>query len=229
MKYIEVRKLNYKNYLKNISFIVDDKWNSFYGNCNYIIDILFGKISYDGYINIDGLFLNKTNYNDISKKMYLVSKNNIVFMGKTLYEELLMSGNEKEIIDNYIINLGLSEYKYKNINDISFDKKIIVSILFGLLKKVKFMFFDNVLCFLGVRDRNNIYSLFMKNNIIVLNFTKNPEELVYSLKVIKIPSFECVDTTLINDIKIVDLCERLIDYGLLNKKYINIEEVVSNL
>ncbi len=228
MKYIEVRNLKYKNDFNGISFCLTEKWNSFYGENHNIIPILMGKKEYDGYINIDGNFLNENSIVNLSKKMYLVTKNNM-FVGNNLYEELLMSGNDKDLIDNYIINLGLSNYKYMKINSIPFDKKIIVFILFGVLKKVKFMFLDNVLCFLSSSDRDNIYSFLIKNNIIVLNFTKNPEELVYSLKVIKMPSFIMCDTKDISDIKIIDLCERLIDYGVLDEKYIQIEEVVSNL
>ena len=74
-----------------------------------------------------------------------------------------------------------------------------------------------------------LINILIKNNIIVLNFTKNPEELIYSSKVIRIPSFIMCDTKDINDIKIIDLCERLIDYGILDEKYMQIEEVVSNL
>lgn len=228
MKYIEVRNLKYKNDLNGISFCLNEKWNSFYGEDHNIISILMGKKEYEGYINIDGNFLSKNSISNLSKKMYLVSKKNI-FAGNNLYEELLMSGNDKNLIDNYIINFGLSNYKYMNINNIPFDKKIVVFILFGVLKKIKFIFLDNVLCFLSSSDRDSIYSFLIKNNIIVLNFTKNPEELIYSSKVIKIPSFLMCDTKDINDIKIIDLCKRLIDYGILDEKYMQIEEVVSNL
>ena len=38
-----------------------------------------------------------------------------------------------------------------------------------------------------------------------------------------------VDVKSISDIKIIDLCDRLMDYGLIDEKYTSIEEVVSNL
>lgn len=225
MKYIEVRNLNCND--RKVSFCLDEKWNSFYGRQRNLIPILMGKMKYDGYININGNFLCENSINDLKNKLYCVSKNDHCF-GNNLYEELLMTGNQ-ELVDDYIINYGLVNYKYLEFKNIPFDKKIIVSILFGILKGYKFIFLDNVLCFLSKNDRDNIYSLLMKNNIIVLNFTTNPEELLYSSKIIKLSDFTISSINEIKDIKIIDLCNRLIDYGLIDKCYSSIEEVVSNL
>ena len=63
----------------------------------------------------------------------------------------------------------------------------------------------------------------------VLNFTTNPDELIFSSKVIMLKDFDEVDVKSINDIKIIDLCDRLINYGVLDQKYTSIEGVVSNL
>lgn len=227
MKYIEVRNLKYKNTIKNASFCLSEKWNSFYFSGHTIIPILMGYEEYDGYINIDGNFLSKNNINNLKNKLYYVDKN-FYFISNNLYNELLLSGENSESIDNYIINFGLSNYKYKDINEIPFDKKIIVSILYGVLKKFKFIYLDNILCFLSNDDRDKIYSLLMNNNIIVLNFTTNPEELLYSKNVIK-KDFSICPVTEINDIKIIDLCDRLINYGILKEKSINIDEVVLDL
>lgn len=227
MKYIEVRNLKYKNAIKNASFCLSEKWNSFYFSGHIIIPILMGYEEYDGYINIDGNFLSKNNISNLKNKLYYVDKN-FYFISNNLYNELLLTGENSESIDNYIINFGLSNYKYKDINEIPFDKKIIVSILYGVLKKFKFIYLDNILCFLSNDDRDKIYSLLMNNNIIVLNFTTNPEELLYSKNVIK-KDFSICPVTEINDIKIIDLCDRLINYGILKEKSINIDEVVLDL
>lgn len=227
MKYIEVRNLKYKNVIKNASFCLSEKWNSFYFSGHIIIPILMGYEEYEGYINIDGNFLSKNNISNLKNKLYYVDKN-FYFISNNLYNELLLSGENSELIDNYIINFGLSNYKYIDINEIPFDKKIIVSILYGVLKKFKFIYLDNILCFLSNDDRDKIYSLLMNNNIIVLNFTTNPEELLYSKNVIK-KDFSICPVTEINDIKIIDLCDRLINYGILKEKSINIDEVVLDL
>lgn len=232
MKYIEVRNLRYKNIFKGVSFCLSEKWNSFYGyeNRNELISILLGNYDYDGYINIDGNFLCKSSINDLKNKLYFVDRKSVsYFVGNNLYDELLMTGNDKDLIDDYIINFRLSNYKYLKIDSIPFDKKIIVSILYGILKKYKFIYLNNVLCFLEKEDINAIYTLLMKNNIIVLNFTTNPDELTFSSKVIMLKDFAEVDIKSINDIKIIDLCDRLINYGVLDQKYTSIEEVVSNL
>lgn len=227
MKYIEVRNLKYKNAIKNASFCLCEKWNSFYFSGHIIIPILMGYEEYDGYINIDGNFLSKNNISNLKNKLYYVDKN-FYFISNNLYNELLLSGENSELIDNYILNFGLSNYKYKDINEIPFDKKIIISILYGVLKKFKFIYLDNILCFLSNDDRDKVYSLLMNNNIIVLNFTTNPEELLYSKNVIK-KDFSICPVTEINDIKIIDLCDRLINYGILKEKNINIDEVVLDL
>lgn len=227
MKYIEVRNLKYKNTIKNASFCLSEKWNSFYFSGHIIIPILMGYEEYDGYINIDGNFLSKNNISNLKNKLYYVDKN-FYFISNNLYNELLLSGENSELIDNYILNFGLSNYKYKDINEIPFDKKIIISILYGVLKKFKFIYLDNILCFLSNDDRDKVYSLLMNNNIIVLNFTTNPEELLYSKNVIK-KDFSICPVTEINDIKIIDLCDRLINYGILKEKNINIDEVVLDL
>ena len=232
MKYIEVRNLRYKDIFKSISFCLKEKWNSFYGyeNKDELISILLGYCDYDGYINIDGNFLGKNTINDLKNKLYFIDRRSVhYFVGNNLYEELLMTGSDKDLIDDYIINFGLSNYKYLNITTIPFDKKIIVSILYGVLKKYKFIYLNNVLCFLEKEDARSIYSLLMKNNIVVLNFTTNPDELIFSSKVIMLRDFKNVDVKTISDIKIIDLCDRLMDYGLIDEKYTSIEEVVSNL
>lgn len=223
MKYVEVRNLKYNN--ECISFVFFEKWNSFYGVDNDFLSILMGTKEYDGYININGNFLKN---NNLSDKIYCVNKNDN-FLGINLYDELLMSGGLVSLIDDYIIYFGLSEYKYLSFDKIPLDKKIIASILFGVLNNKKYIYLNNVLCFLSKKDRDCIYSFLIKNNIIVFNFTTNPEELIYSSKVLKLFDYSIYDVKDISDIKIIDLCNRLIDYGLLNDKYINIEEVVCNL
>ena len=232
MKYIEVRNLKYKNIFKGVSFCLTEKWNSFYGNenRNELISILLGNCDYEGYINIDGNFLNKNTIYNLKNKLYLVDRKSVCyFAGNNLYDELLMTGNNKELIDDYIINFRLSNYKFSKIDTIPFDKKIIVSILFGILKKYKFIYLNNVLCFLEKEDIIAIYYLFIINNIIVLNFMTNPDELIFSSKVIMLKDVDEVDVKSINDIKIIDLCDRLINYGVLDQKYTSIEGVVSNL
>ncbi len=227
MKYIEVRNLKTKNIKTKVSFCLNEKWNSFYFSGNLLIPILMGYQDYDGYININGNFLNKNNINNLKNKLYYVDKN-FGFISNNLYNELLLSGENEDIIDNYIINFGLSDYKYKDINNIPFDKKIIISLLYGILRKYKFIYINNVLCFLNNEDRDKIYSLLMKNNIIVLNFTTNPEELLYSKNVIKKDFSICLSKD-ITDIKIIDLCDRLINYGILKERYTNIDEVILEL
>ena len=232
MKYIEVRNLRYKNIFKGVSFCLTEKWNSFYGNekRDELISILLGNCDYEGYINIDGNFLNKNAIYNLKNKLYLVDRKSVsYFVGNNLYDELLMTGNNKELIDDYIINFRLSDYKFSKIDTIPFDKKIIVSILYGILKKYKFIYLNNVLCFLEKEDIIAIYNLFIKNNIVVLNFTTNPDELIFSSKVILLKDFDELDVKSINDIKIIDLCDRLINYGILDQKYTSIEGVVSNL
>ena len=75
---------------------------------------------------------------------------------------------------------------------------------------------------------NKIYSLLIENNIIVLNFTTNPEELLYSKQIIK-KDFSVCSVNEITDVKIVDLCDRLINYGILKEKSIDMDEVIFNL
>ena len=161
MKYIEVRNLKYKNIFKGVSFCLTEKWNSFYGNekRDELISILLGNCDYEGYINIDGNFLNKNAIYNLKNKLYLVDRKSVsYFVGNNLYDELLMTGNNKELIDDYIINFRLSDYKFSKIDTIPFDKKIIVSILYGILKKYKFIYLNNVLCFLEKEDIIAIYN-----------------------------------------------------------------------
>lgn len=221
MKYMEVCNLKYNDNI--ISFVFDEKWNSFYGNCNGLISILMGNKDYDGYININGNFLKN---NCLKNKAYYVSKYDN-FYGNNLYDELLMSGNDK--VDKYIYDFGLSDYKFLSFDDIPLDKKIIGSILFGYLNNKKYFYLNNVLCFLSKKDRDFINLFLIKNDIIVFNFTTNPEELVYSSKVFRMSDYKMCDVKDIADIKVIDLCNRLIDYGLLSDKYISIEEVIGNL
>lgn len=221
MKYMEVRNLKYNDNI--ISFVFDEKWNSFYGNCNGLISILMGNKDYDGYININGNFLKN---NCLKNKVYYVSKYDN-FYGNNLYDELLMSGND--MVDKYIYEFGLNDYKFLSFDDIPLDKKIIGSILFGFLNNKKYFYLNNVLFFLSKKDRDFINLFLNKNDIIVFNFTTNPEELVYSSKVFRMSDYKMCDVKDIADIKVIDLCNRLIDYGLLSDKYISIEEVISNL
>lgn len=227
MKYIDVHNLKYQNVIKNASFCISEKWNSFYFSGDTLIPILMGYEDYEGYINIDGNFLSKNNIYNLKNKLYYVDKN-FYFVSNNLYNEFLLGSENIKLIDEYIIKFELSNYKYINIDDIPFDKKIIVSILYGILKRFKFIYLNNVLCFLSIDDRNKIYSFLIENNIIVLNFTTNPEELLYSKQIIK-KDFSVCSVNEITDVKIVDLCDRLINYGILKEKNIDMDEVILNL
>ena len=115
MKYIDVHNLKYQNVIKNASFCISEKWNSFYFSGDTLIPILMGYEDYEGYINIDGNFLSKNNIYNLKNKLYYVDKN-FYFVSNNLYNEFLLGSENIKLIDEYIIKFELSNYKYINIH-----------------------------------------------------------------------------------------------------------------
>lgn len=164
------------------------------------------------------------------------------FKAETVKEELLqlIDGNE---ITRYLNDIDLEN---KNIDLLNISEKIKLKILIGILKK-ETIIIDNLLSLLS----NSDYKLIMKllNNYIqqegiVLNITHNIEESIYGNRLVVIYNNQllCNDYTLmalrqekllkrlgIGLPFIVELNKYLMDYGLINKYYLNPNDLVSEL
>lgn len=238
MTIIDVRHLKFsykdKKLFDNVSFSVqNNSWNSFYGlnRCGKttLCNILSGKIKADGYININRKYLCNETYPLLKKDVFLVSLETCeYFAADNLYNELILSGESSEIIDEYLLILNLDEYKNKPFNDLSIDKKIITSILYGILIKSKIFLLDNVLCYLKNTDKEKIFNLL--KNYVVCNFTSNPEELLFSDNVTLMnDNFRVCESSNIAEISIIDLCLKLKCYGLIEKENLDIDTVINSI
>ena len=116
MKYIEVRNLKYKNDLNGISFCLNEKWNSFYGEDHNIISILMGKKEYEGYINIDYRKLTiKTGSKTITKSQLINEYGGeLVCYDYELVEGELVDGQVLFTEELYSLFTEEEKYKYRN-------------------------------------------------------------------------------------------------------------------
>ncbi len=169
-------------------------------------------------------------------------KNIIQFKTSTVLEELSQYINENEIY-NYLNEIHLDD---KDTNKLNISEKIKLKILIGTLQN-EVIIIDNLLSLLNSNDYKLVIKLlnnYKKKENIILNITHNIEESIYGNRLVVIYDSKllCNDYTLIalrqeKLLKrlgiglpfIVELNKYLMDYGLINKYYLNSSDLVIEL
>ena len=215
----------------NLSFDVSTcKWTTIIGlsGCgkSTFIRLINNDFKYDGEILFDG--------------------NIIIIDGNFNYENILVSKLIKKYCSKKIYNKIINEYDLQNItskkvSDLNEQDKIKLLFCLKLSSKGDIVIIDNLLNKLNCHNKDIIVKILNKLKIKVINITNNIEDTLLGENIIimdkgKIMLNDKKENTFMkyDDIKkigldlpfIVDLSIKLKYYGLVNKIYFNMEELI---
>lgn len=215
----------------NLSFDISTcKWTTIIGlsGCgkSTFIRLINNDFKYDGEILFDG--------------------NIIIIDGNFNYENILVSKLIKKYCSKNIYNKIINEYDLKNItskkvSDLNEQDKIKLLFCLKLSSKGDIVIIDNLLNKLNYHNKNIIVKILNKLKIKVINMTNNMEDTLLGENIIimdkgKIMLNDKKENIFMkyDDIKkigldlpfIVDLSIKLKYYGLVNKIYFNMEELI---
>ena len=215
----------------NLSFDVSTcKWTTIIGlsGCgkSTFIRLINNDFKYDGEILFDG--------------------NIIIIDDKFNYENILVSKLIKKYCSKKIYNKIINEYDLQNItskkvSDLNEQNKIKLLFCLKLSSKGDIVIIDNLLNKLNCHNKNIIVKILNKLKIKVINMTNNMEDTLLGENIIimdkgKIMLNDKKENIFMkyHDIKkigldlpfIVDLSIKLKYYGLVNKIYFNMEELI---
>ncbi len=215
----------------NLSFDVSTcKWTTIIGlsGCgkSTFIRLINNDFKYDGEILFDG--------------------NIIIIDDKFNYENILVSKLIKKYCSKKIYNKIINEYDLQNItskkvSDLNEQNKIKLLFCLKLSSKGDIVIIDNLLNKLNCHNKNIIVKILNKLKIKVINMTNNMEDTLLGENIIimdkgKIMLNDKKENIFMkyDDIKkigldlpfIVDLSIKLKYYGLVNKIYFNMEELI---
>lgn len=215
----------------NLSFDVSTcKWTTIIGlsGCgkSTFIRLINNDFKYDGEILFDG--------------------NIIIIDGNFNYENILVSKLIKKYYSKNIYNKIINEYDLQNIiskkvSDLNEQNKIKLLFCLKLSSKGDIVIIDNLLNKLNCHNKDIIVKILNKLKIKVINMTNNMEDTLLGENIIIMDKGKVV----LNDKKenifmkydaikkigldlpfIVDLSIKLKYYGLVNKIYFNMEELI---
>lgn len=216
-----------------------------------LVKILGGLEKFDGYINIDGICLNKDNIFDIRMKTGYVLADDDIFVGETVVDEMAFilenlcyskDDIEKEI--NRVVKLlGIKSILNNNPNDLSEDNKILVKLASSLVLRPSVLILDNVFdCF---DDKEFLFQkLLQLKNTTIINFTSDLSACFNSDEIVIIKdgivalkgNFESIidneDVLLDCGLEfpfMVDLSKKLQFYDLIGDIYLDMDEMVAEL
>ena len=244
-------------YGKNIEFTLKEKSHlSIVGNSNdFVIDTLLNGNEKCN-IFIGNKELNDDNIPTIRKMMsFVLSKHINIFVGETVKDEiafglesLAYSKNEiRDLIDQKSKIYKLFDLLEKDPNSLGSSDKVKMKILSALIINPKILVIDNVLSELDYTDKLLIFDIldeYKNNGGIVINFTNDVEETLFSDRIIIIYDNKLVvdgkTLSVLNEEKIlkrlgigipfiVELNKYFMDYGMIDKYYLTNEKLVNAL
>ena len=207
-------------------------------------------------IFIGDLELNKDNILEIRKRMSIVCYKHLdIFVGETVRDEISFGleslGWTKDDITMSIISLArefrLTELLDRDCYSLGSSDKVKMKILEALIIKPKIIVLDNIMCELDYSDKILVFNAlkdFKKQGGIIINLTNDIEESLYSDKIIVVYDKKLIamgkTLSVLNEEKIlkrlgiglpfiVDLNRYFMDYGMINKYYLDSEKLVGAL
>ena len=255
---LEVVNLNYWDFKDvNLTFF-NRTFYSIVGGSNSgkttLFKLLSSLIPTNNMISCNNVFLDDSNYNDYLVNIGIVeglNKNSFIF--KKVIDEaryplknLGYSNNSMNIrIEKVFSFFDISYLLDKDISELSSHEKQKLLIVLSLLHQPKVLLLDSVLDIFSDTERENIIKklkILVSKGLTVISFTKKLDLLVD--KIILLDNYAIIGEYDINKLYeddklfyshnleipfIVDLANKLKVYGLLNKNYSNMKEMVDDL
>ena len=258
---LTINNLNYQNFHNvNLSFDNGKLYFIVGGNKSgktTLFRIIASLIPTNNIVNCNNLLLNNDNRNLYIKRIGIVEKVNkysfnYLKVKDEMLSPLLNLGKDISFAKKRIRDLlRLFEFDYilsKKINELNIIEKQKLLVILSLLHKPKVLLMDNILEVFNKRERKKIINVLKKiidrDNMLVINFTSNLEDIVYSDKIVILANFKIISETTYNEIYCndklfyennleipfkFDIVNKLKMYNLIKKDYNNMKELVDDI
>ena len=210
-----------------------------------LIKILIGEVNYSGQIKYDNLILSEENKEKILNKVSVMYNYNDMFIYDNVFS-LQKSGFVDSIIDDIINNLvkelNIEYLIYKKTSELSESEKELAILLCMIVSKPSLLILDNSINNLEYNIKVKIINYLKQQDLTVINITDNVEDMLLSDKIVIINDKKCVvfnniyelneNIIVENNLKLpfmVDLSNKLKYYDLVDKIYINKNELVDEV
>lgn len=250
----EVKNLNYKNILKEITFsLSENSFNILVGSNGSgkttLVNCVRGLLNYQGIINFQNINVNEKNkYKSIG---FFIQED--VVIENLVFDELLNIlknlGYEEELAKKRIYNiakkLDITHSLYKIEKDLLNFEKTLLNFVFSIVHEPKLLIIDNDLETLDEKYKNKIFDYLKNQKKLTVLFITNNSEYFYMannyifLKDGKIAGTGSIDDVFSNEklfIKCgsnlpfnVDLSNKLLSYELLDEQELDIEKLVNKI
>ena len=259
VKILEVNNLDYHDFKNiSLSFEKGYFYSVVGGNGSgktTLFRLISGIIPTNNDISCDGVYLN--NIELYIEKIGVVERiNSNSFIYQRVYDEmnypLYNLGLSEKRRDNRIIEVlnsfNMSYLIDKKINELEYNERQLLLIMIALLHKPKVLLLDNVLNAFSKEEKKNIVNAlntFIRNDdLTIINFTSNLSEASFSDKLVLLSNFKVLGEYSKEDIYkddklfyqngleipfITDLSVKLKMYGIIDKNYTDVKEMVNDI
>lgn len=216
-----------------------------------LLKILNDELDYSGEILINGIDVNKKNFDALRKCIAVVFKDTL-FITETVKDELRFSMEEMNVLPQDIkkeleeINeyFGMNKILNKPLKGLNLNDRTLVKILSYALMKPTYLALDDLLSDLNTRTKILLLNYLNSKNILLINVTSNIEDILYTDYTLCLYNgISAIDGKTLDVLEnekvlkrlgfslpfMIDLSIQLRLYGLLGKNYLNKEAMVKNL
>ncbi len=216
-----------------------------------LLKILNGELPYEGKILISNTEVSDNNFEELRSKIAVVYNNN-EFFNELVKDELRFSLENinlspKEIkqriseLDDFF---GIKKIFNKPIDILSTNDRVLVKILSYAIYFPEYLALDDLLIYLNERTKILLLNYLNNKNIRLINVTSNIEDVLYTdYTLVLYNNINAIDGKTLDVLKeekilkrmgldipfYLDLSIQLKLYGLINKTYLNKEDLVRHL
>lgn len=216
-----------------------------------LLRILNGELPYEGKISISDIEVNSDNFDELRSKIAVVYNINDFFNElvkdelRFSLENLSISPKEiKERINELDEFFGIKKIFNKPIEILSINDRALVKILSYAIYFPEYLALDDLLIYLNERTKILLLNYLNYKNIKLINVTSNIEDTLYTDYTLvlynKINAIDGKTLDVLKEEKILkrlglnlpfylDLSIQLKLYGLINKTYLNKEDLVKHI
>lgn len=216
-----------------------------------LLRILNGELLYEGEVLINGVDVNKDNFDALRKCIAVVYKDTD-FIAELVKDELKYSLENMNIspaeINKKVSQLndyfGINKLLNKKVKDLNLNDRTLVKILSYALIEPTYIALDDLLIDLNTRTKILLLNYLNTKNITLINVTTNMEDVLYTDYIMCLyDGISAIDGKTLDVLKnekvlkrlglslpfMLDLSIQLELYGLLKKSYLNKEAMVKDL
>ena len=218
------------------------------------LKILAGICTYNGYINVNGYYLDKSNIDVIRKNVSVVFDDiDGSIIDDTVYDNLVMEllhmNKDKKYIDKRVEEIcslfGIRDILYRNMNLLSNSERQKVLIASSLISKPDILLLDDCMHQMSNKDRKDIIDILnkikKKEGLTIIMATHNTEDVMFTDRVMVLDrgkiTLDGTPTSIFKRRDILDKCGvsipfvidlslRLVDKGIIKHVYFDVRKLV---